>query len=104
MIYQCISARTALELLTHHHTATVFDVRDSSAYQAGHLAGAANLSLDRLLGWTKRLAKDAPVLIYCYHGNASQSYAQMLIDFRFTQVFSVDGGYPALVEASTASA
>ena len=73
-------------------------------FRPGHLAGAANLSQDRLLGWTKRLAKDAPVLIYCYHGNASQSYAQMLIDFRFTQVFSVDGGYPALVEASTASA
>ena len=104
MSYQCISARTALELLSQHHSATVFDVRDSAAYQAGHLAGAANLSQDRLLGWTKRLAKDALLLIYCYHGNASQSYAQMLIDFRFTQVFSVDGGYPALVEASTASA
>ena len=82
----------------------LFDVRDATAYRNGHIDGAAHLSEDRLLGWMKRIPKDAPVLIYCYHGNASKTYAQMFIDFRYTRVYSVDGGYPALEMAMTASA
>lgn len=104
MAYQCIPASAAIDLLRQETGVTLFDVRDSAAYQAGHLAGAANLSQDRLPGWAKRLLKEAPVLIYCYHGHASQIYAQMLVDFHFTRVFSVDGGYPALIEAGAASA
>ncbi len=37
--------------------------------------------------------KDRPVLIYCYHGNASQVRAQTFADFRFKKVYSLDGGY-----------
>jgi len=44
----------------------------------------------------RHIPKDCPVVIYCYHGNASKTYAQMFVDFRYTRVFSVDGGYPAL--------
>ena len=61
---------------------------DSAAYQTGHLAKAANLAMDRIPAWSKRLNKDAPVLVYCYHGNSSQEYAQMLADFRFNRVYS----------------
>ncbi|WP_373321523.1 rhodanese-like domain-containing protein, partial [Rivihabitans pingtungensis] len=39
-----ISASEALTLLAQDD-ATVFDVRDSAAYQAGHLAKAANLAM-----------------------------------------------------------
>jgi len=47
----------------------------------------------------KRLPKDAPVVIYCYHGNASKVFAQMFVDFRYSKVFSVDGGYEPLAAA-----
>jgi thiosulfate sulfurtransferase len=83
---------------------TVFDVRDVASYQRAHVAGAAHLSEDRLLPWMRRLAKDAPVVIYCYHGNASQTYAQMFVDFRYSRVVSVDGGYEALAAALAATA
>ena len=36
-------------------------------------------------------------MIYCYHGNASQVYASMFADFQYNEVYSVDGGYEALV-------
>lgn len=81
----------------------VFDVRDMASYQRGHLDAAAHLSEDRLLPWMRRLAKDAPVMIYCYHGNASKTYAQMFVDFRYSRVFSVDGGYEALAAAQAAT-
>ncbi len=94
--FECISGQQAAELLRTEPAVVLFDVRDATAYRNGHIAGAAHLSESRLFGWTKRIPKDAPILIYCYHGNASKAYAQMFIDFRYSRVFSVDGGYPAL--------
>ena len=83
--------------------AIIFDVRDMASYQKAHVEGAAHLSEDRLLAWMKRLPKDAPVVIYCYHGNASKVFAQMFVDFRYSNVFSVDGGYEPLAAALGAS-
>ncbi|MBS1145410.1 MAG: thiosulfate sulfurtransferase [Proteobacteria bacterium] len=94
--FSCISASDALSLMRSEAGVTVFDVRDMPSYQKGHVDGAAHLSEDRMVGWMRRLPKELPVVIYCYHGNASKIYAQMFIDFRYTRVFSVDGGYEAL--------
>lgn len=97
--YQCISAAEAAALLRAEARITVFDVRDATAYRQGHLADAAHLAEERLPGWFRRLPKEQPVLIYCYKGNASKVFAQMFSDFRFQRVFSVDGGYAALLGA-----
>ncbi|MCH2220432.1 MAG: thiosulfate sulfurtransferase GlpE [Dechloromonas sp.] len=102
--FECIPGQMAAELLRAEPAAVLLDVRDATAYRSGHVEGAAHLSEDRLLGWMKRIPKDVPVVIYCYHGNASKIYAQMFIDFRYTRVFSVDGGYPALDLALSATA
>lgn len=96
--FQCIPAAQALSLIAADPAATVFDVRDAAAYRQGHLPSAAHLTQDRLPAWFRRLAKDQPVVIYCYHGNASKTFAQMFIDFRFTKVFSIDGGFEALAK------
>lgn len=102
-IYQRIPAAQALALIAAESAAAVFDVRDAASYQRGHLPGAAHLAEDRLPGWFRRLAKEQPVIIYCYHGNASQTFAQMFVDFRFRRVFSVDGGYEALAAVMAAA-
>ena len=102
--FRCLSAAQALDLIHEEALVTIFDVRDMPSYQRGHPNGAAHLAEDRVLPWMRRLDKDAPVVIYCYHGNASKIYAQMFVDFRHTRVFSVDGGYEALVAALAASA
>lgn len=94
--FYCISAAEALARCTTQPAPMVFDVRDMASYQRGHLEGAAHLSEDRLMAWMKRLPKDAPVVLYCYHGNASKIFAQMFVDFRYAEVYSVDGGYEAL--------
>ena len=97
--FRCISASDAISLMRAEPPPFVFDVRDMANYQKGHVDGAAHLSEDRLLAWMRRLPKYAPVVIYCYHGNASKVFAQMFIDFRYSNVFSVDGGYEALAAA-----
>ena len=97
--FRNISVCEAASLIRNEPPAIVFDVRDMASYQAGHVDGAAHLSEDRLMAWMKRLPKDVPVIIYCYKGNASKIYAQMFVDFRYTSVFSVDGGYAPLADA-----
>ena len=101
--FRCISASEAISLMRGEPPAIIFDVRDMASYQKAHVEGAAHLSEDRLLAWMKRLPKDAPVVIYCYHGNASKVFAQMFVDFRYSNVFSVDGGYEPLAAALGAS-
>lgn len=102
--YHCISADEAVGLLHAETKFTIFDVRDLASYQLGHLADAAHLTEGRLMAWFGRLARDQPVMIYCYKGHASRTYAQMFADFRFTNVFSVDGGYEALAAVLAANA
>ena len=94
--FRCISAAEALALIAADPAAAVFDVRDPASFQTSRLPEAAHLDLSRFPLWMRRLDKSTPVVIYCYQGNASKEYAQMFADFRFTRVYSVDGGYEAL--------
>ncbi|MFC2972222.1 ankyrin repeat domain-containing protein [Azotobacter bryophylli] len=102
--YQCLSAAEAAALIRAEPDLKLFDVRDLHSYQQEHLDGAMHLSEDRLPLWLGRLPKEAPVLVYCYHGNSSKTFAQTFSDFRFARVYSVDGGYRPLATALAAPA
>ena len=73
----------------------VLDVRDPEVFRRSHVTGAQNVSIANLDAVLTGTAKSAPILIYCYHGYASQEYAQIFSDFGFSQVYSLDGGYEA---------
>lgn len=102
--YHCIPAGEAAAMIADSRAGklsglVLLDSRDAQSYTQGHVDGAMNLSganQDRLL---LKLNKDAPVVIYCYHGNASRTYAGIFSDFRFNRVYSVDGGYAPLAAA-----
>ena len=76
--------------------ALVLDARETRHHAQSHLAGSLRLdgrNHERLL-----LAepKRRPVLIYCYHGHASQTWAGMFCDFGFTDVADLVGGWAAV--------
>lgn len=77
--------------------ALLLDVRDANSYATGHVAGARHIAFANLGDIIGVVPKSQPVLIYCYHGNASQEFAQALSDFGFADVASLDGGYEAWV-------
>lgn len=78
---------------------TLFDTRDLASYARAHLPTAQTL-LEREVGsWLGRLPRSQPVIIYCYHGFSSQTFAKTFADFGFAEVYSVDGGFDALVHA-----
>jgi len=102
--FQCLAADEAAALIRSEPEIRLFDVRDLQSYQQEHLDGAMHLSEDRVPLWVGRLPKEAPLLVYCYHGNASKTFAQMFSDFRFARVYSVDGGFRPLANALAAPA
>ncbi|WP_159691165.1 rhodanese-like domain-containing protein [Cognatazoarcus halotolerans] len=95
-----ISARDAADMVMRHLDGVlpelaVFDVRDAAQYAAAHIPGASHLTEIAFPGVVRSLARHTPVLVYCYHGNASQQWAQTFSDFRFAEAWSVDDGYEA---------
>ena len=73
--------------------ALVLDIRDAQSYREGHIDGAM-LAHDALTETIiKRKEYHRPIMIYCYHGNSSQSVANFFSQHGFKNVFSMDEGY-----------
>lgn len=73
----------------------VLDSRDKTHFDLAHIDGARRLSAANLDATLLGTPKATPVLLYCYHGNASLTYGQMFADFGFAEVYSLDGGFAA---------
>ena len=101
--FQRISPKHASDLILRARAGikplAVFDSRDAVSYQKSHIMGTDHLTERDFGEVIANLPKSVPVMIYCYHGNASQVYASMFADFQYNEVYSVDGGYEALAPA-----
>ncbi|MDF9392513.1 MULTISPECIES: ankyrin repeat domain-containing protein [Methylococcus] len=93
-MYRRISTREARELIATKEP-LLLDVRDAGAYRRSHITGALLFSDLNPLELRRSLPRDRPLLVYCYHGIASQDIAQMFADFGFGEVYSLDGGFEA---------
>ncbi|PXW94363.1 ankyrin repeat protein [Sphaerotilus hippei] len=90
--------------LAQRPAALVLDARDEQAHARSHWPGSVRLdgrNHERLL---MREARDRPVFLYCHHGNASQTYGGMFVDFGFTDVADLVGGWTAWEQARTPAA
>ncbi|MEQ1600720.1 MAG: hypothetical protein HOP04_03280 [Methylophilaceae bacterium] len=101
--FQRISPQTATDLILRARAGikplALFDSRDAASYAKSHIKGTDHLTERGFGEVIASLPKNVPVMIYCYHGNASQIYASMFTDFQYNEVYSVDGGYEALAPA-----
>lgn len=92
MSWQRIAPAAAAELIATRAPALV-DVRDAHSFRAGRIAGAVLLDNQSVQDFIEDSDKNVPVLVYCYHGNSSQSAAAWLADKGFAEVYSLDGGF-----------
>ncbi|MAE21119.1 MAG: thiosulfate sulfurtransferase GlpE [Pseudomonadota bacterium] len=92
MSFTCISANDAKALLDNDDL-SIADIRDGMAYAMGHIKGASHVDNSSLEGFMAHAAKDAPLLVCCYHGNSSKSAADFFADQGYQEVYSLDGGY-----------
>jgi len=83
------------EILLSRSDPLVLDARDAGSFATSRINGAQPVSSANLGALIGATAKTRPILIYCYHGNASREYAQTFSDFGFSEVYSLDGGYEA---------
>lgn len=92
--FQRIDVRRAEALLSRGDP-LVLDARDAGSFAASRIDGAQPVSSANIGAVIGVTAKTRPILVYCFHGNASREYAQTFSDFGFTEVYSLDGGYEA---------
>lgn len=92
--FQRIDVKRAEALFARGDLA-VLDVRDAGSFDQSHIDGAQHVTSANLSAVLGTTAKIRPILIYCYHGNASREFAQIFSDFGFAEVYSLDGGYEA---------
>ena len=93
-LFKRIDAATASQLLARDNV-LVLDSRDQGSFELARIASARHLHSGNLDATLLGTPKATPVLLYCYHGNASQIYGQMFTDFGFAEVYSLDGGFEA---------
>jgi len=67
------------------------DVRESYEWEAGRIAGARHIELERLASQAGSLDRDRPVIFYCRVGARSGMAAQAFRRAGF-EAYSIDGG------------
>ncbi len=74
--------------------ALVIDVRDASAYAAGHIIDARSIPAAELGSKAESLKKfkEKPVVLYCDNGFGAANAAKAMRDLGFTKVVSLRGG------------
>jgi len=71
----------------------ILDCRALKDYQAEHIEGSLHVHEGLKDALLKRGDKQRHLLIYCYHGHASEHLAEFFTDFGFKHVYSLAGGY-----------
>lgn len=79
--------------------AQFIDVRTEAEYAGGHAPDAAHFPLDRLENDLTKLDKNKPVYVICQTGRRSQKGAEMLKKAGFTDIYNIQGGTSAWIEA-----
>lgn len=70
------------------------DVREPYEWEAGHLAGARHVALDRVAAEASTIDKDKPVVFYCAVGSRSGMAATAFRRAGYA-AYSMDGGITA---------
>ncbi|MDI1302175.1 MAG: thiosulfate sulfurtransferase GlpE [bacterium] len=92
MSWKRITPEAAAALIAAR-TPVLLDVRDERSYAAARIRGARHLDNQSVQAFVASVEKSVPVLVYCYHGNSSQSAAAWLAEQGFAEVYSLDGGF-----------
>jgi hydroxyacylglutathione hydrolase len=83
-------------------TVALIDVRTPSEFAAGHLPGACNIPLTRILDCCEAIPTDRPVVLYCKGGFRSSIAAGLLASQGHSNVLNLQGGYGAWLAAPAA--
>jgi thiosulfate sulfurtransferase len=87
-----ISSAEAAAIMAERESLLI-DIRDEQSYQAGHIENAVHIDNSNIGQFIADSHTDLPLIVYCYHGNSSQSASAYLSEQGFSEVYSIDGGF-----------
>ena len=90
--FKCIHVNEAKALIKSNKV-TIADIRDPKSYQEGNISNSINLTDQNIKEFIETADRNAPLLVYCYHGNNSVGAAEYFAKNDFKSVFSLNGGY-----------
>ena len=96
-----MDVQTAYDALTADADAQLVDVREPDEWaETGIAPDAVLIPLGDVEAQAPAgLTADQPVYVICRTGNRSQTASEILVGLGFTQVYNVDGGITAWVDA-----
>lgn len=74
--------------------ARLIDLRDTNAYQSGHVRGAQNVPYDSFEGWMRGQKRSLELYLYCERGNQSLEAARYARG-QGRNAYSIAGGIDA---------
>ncbi len=78
----------------------ILDVRTAAEFAQGHVTGAKNIPVDRVMNHADELKKYDALYVYCAAGMRSQTACQILSSLGLTNLVCIDdGGYADWEEA-----
>lgn len=91
-----ISVEQTIEMYNHQH-GVLLDIRDSAAYNTGHILGAINIERTELEAKLKQLNKynQKPIIVICNTGSSAPKTVKLLHENGFAQAYSLAGGMGA---------
>jgi len=101
-VFELDSPNQAGELLADAPAGlVVLDIRTPEEFASGHIAGANNLDFyePTFADSLDELDKDLPYFVYCNSGNRSATAIDTMKDLGFTEVYELDGGIQAWLQA-----
>ena len=78
----------------------LIDLRSPQEYEAHHVDGAEPISeqfAEEIMAWPK----DSRIIMYCRDGAGSLNAVAYMVDYGFTRVACVKGGYEALIQTAS---
>ncbi len=93
-----LSPAQAVQMMNHQH-AVLVDIRDASAFQAGHIPQARNLPVADFEKKAATLPKNKPIILVCDQGKSAMPAATKLRALGLTEVTVLEGGLRAWAAA-----
>jgi len=99
--YITVDVQTAYDQLSANTDAQLVDVREPDEWEStGVPPGALLIPLGEIEQRAPAdVAKDRPVYVICRTGNRSRTASEALIGLGYTEVYNVDGGITAWIDA-----
>lgn len=93
MEFKRIDVHKVREMLDAEDRLQLVDIRDENSFAASHISSAKHLDNSGIQTFLDNADFDKPLVVYCYHGNMSQSAAAYFSEQGFEDAYSMDGGF-----------